>query len=141
MVMNALITGWGFYVPAKVLTNADLEAMVDTTDAWIYERTGIRERHIVEGNEVTSGMATKAAREALVRAGVRGGPGRDHHRDHLARLPLAHGGVPRAGGSRRALGCRVRSRCRLRRLHLRARCRARPHRVGCGADDPARRRR
>src|SRR2546425_9900885 len=72
MVMNALITGWGFYVPAKVLTNADLAKMVDTTDAWIYERTGIRERHIVEGDEVTSGMATKAAREAVARAGVRG---------------------------------------------------------------------
>src|SRR2546428_3462592 len=71
MVMNALITGWGFYVPAKVLTNADLAKMVDTTDAWIYERTGIRERHIVEGDEVTSGMATKAARDALAKAGVR----------------------------------------------------------------------
>ena len=69
--MNALITGWGFYVPAKVLTNADLAKMVDTTDAWIYERTGIRERHIVEGDEVTSGMATKAARDALAKAGVR----------------------------------------------------------------------
>src|SRR2546426_7475730 len=71
MAMNALITGWGFYVPPKVVTNADLEALVDTTDAWIYERTGIRERHIVEGDEVTSGMATKAAREAIARAGVR----------------------------------------------------------------------
>jgi 3-oxoacyl-[acyl-carrier-protein] synthase III len=72
MTMNALITGWGYYVPPKVLTNADLEAMVQTSDAWIYERTGIRERHIVEGDEVTSGMATKAAREALARARVRG---------------------------------------------------------------------
>src|SRR2546422_11348254 len=71
MVMNALITGWGFYVPAKVLTNADLAKMVDTTDAWIYERTGIRQRHIVGGEEVTSGMATKAARDALAKAGVR----------------------------------------------------------------------
>jgi len=69
--MQAVITGWGFYVPPKVLTNADLEAMVDTSDAWIFERTGIRERHIVEGDEVTSGMATKAAKEALARARVR----------------------------------------------------------------------
>ena len=69
--MNALITGWGYYVPPKVLTNRDLEAMVDTTDEWIYERTGIRERHVVEGDEVTSAMATKAAREALARAHVR----------------------------------------------------------------------
>ncbi len=70
--MNALITGWGYYVPPKVLTNNDIAAMVDTTDAWIYERTGIRERHVVEGDEVTSAMATKAARAALARAGVRG---------------------------------------------------------------------
>ena len=70
--MQALITGWGYYVPPKVLTNADLERMVDTSDAWIYERTGIRERHVVEGDEVTSGMATKAAKEALARARVRG---------------------------------------------------------------------
>jgi 3-oxoacyl-[acyl-carrier-protein] synthase III len=71
MAMNAVITGWGYYVPPKVLTNTDLEAMVNTSDAWIYERTGIRERHIVEGNEVTSGMATKAAKQALARAQVR----------------------------------------------------------------------
>src|SRR5438046_3362208 len=71
MATNALITGWGYYVPPKVLTNADLERMVDTSDAWIYERTGIRERHVVEGDEVTSGMATKAAKEALARAKVR----------------------------------------------------------------------
>ena len=70
--MQAVITGWGYYVPPKVLTNADLEAMVNTSDAWIFERTGIRERHIVEGDEVTSGMATKAAKEALARARVRG---------------------------------------------------------------------
>src|SRR3989475_12685931 len=69
--MQAVITGWGYYVPPKVLTNADLEAMVNTSDAWIYERTGIRERHIVEGDEVTSGMAAKAAKQALARAKVR----------------------------------------------------------------------
>ncbi|HYT76016.1 MAG TPA: beta-ketoacyl-ACP synthase III, partial [Vicinamibacterales bacterium] len=69
--MQAVITGWGYYVPPKVLTNADLEAMVDTSDAWIFERTGIRERHIVEGDEVTSGMAAKAAKQALARAKVR----------------------------------------------------------------------
>ena len=71
MAMHAVITGWGYYVPPKVLTNADLEAMVDTSDAWIFERTGIRERHIVEGDEVTSGMAAKAAKQAIARAKVR----------------------------------------------------------------------
>src|SRR5437899_11225750 len=69
--MPAVITAWGLYVPPKVLTNADLEAMVNTSDAWIFERTGIRERHIVEGDEVTAGMATKAAKEALARARMR----------------------------------------------------------------------
>src|SRR5229473_1537465 len=69
--MQAVITGWGYYVPPKVLTNADLEAIVKTSDVWIYERTGIRERHIVEGDEVTSGMAAKAAKDALARAKVR----------------------------------------------------------------------
>jgi len=69
---NAVITGWGFYVPPKVLTNADLEKMVGTTDAWIVERTGIRERRIVGDDEATVSMATKAARHALERAGRAG---------------------------------------------------------------------
>lgn len=69
---SAVITGWGFHVPPKVIANRDLEAMVDTTDAWIVARTGIRERHVVEGDQVTSTMATEAAREALARAGVGG---------------------------------------------------------------------
>ncbi|MEK7284357.1 MAG: 3-oxoacyl-ACP synthase, partial [Chloroflexota bacterium] len=69
---NAVITGWGFYVPPKVLTNADLEKMVGTTDAWIVERTGIRERRIVGDDEATVSMATKAARHALERAGRSG---------------------------------------------------------------------
>ncbi len=70
--LNAVITGWGFYVPPKVLTNQDLERMISTTDAWILERTGIRERRIVEGDEATAGMSVKAARQALERAGVAG---------------------------------------------------------------------
>lgn len=64
------ITGWGKYVPPKVLTNFDLEKMVDTSDEWIVARTGIRERHIVEEGETTSGMSTKSARAALAKAGL-----------------------------------------------------------------------
>jgi 3-oxoacyl-[acyl-carrier-protein] synthase-3 len=64
------IIGWGKYVPPRVLTNADLEKMVDTSDEWIVTRTGIRERHIVSENEHTSQMATEAARAALKMAGV-----------------------------------------------------------------------
>jgi len=69
---GAVITGWGYHVPTRVLTNHDLEGMVGTTDAWIVERTGIRERRIVADDETTSSMATHAARQALERAGVAG---------------------------------------------------------------------
>jgi 3-oxoacyl-[acyl-carrier-protein] synthase-3 len=64
------ILGTGRYAPAKVLTNADLERMVDTSDAWISERTGIRERRIADGGELTSDMASKAANAALESAGI-----------------------------------------------------------------------
>jgi 3-oxoacyl-[acyl-carrier-protein] synthase-3 len=65
-----LILGTGRYVPAKVLTNGDLEKLVDTSDAWITERTGIRERRIAKEGENTSDMATAAGRAALEAAGV-----------------------------------------------------------------------
>src|SRR5437764_793781 len=54
----AAITGWGHYVPERVLTNADLERMVDTSDEWILARTGMRERHVVAPGESSSTMAT-----------------------------------------------------------------------------------
>lgn len=59
----------GAYAPTKVLTNADLEKMVDTSDEWIVRRTGIKERHIAE-NEVTSELGEKAALKAISRAGI-----------------------------------------------------------------------
>jgi 3-oxoacyl-[acyl-carrier-protein] synthase-3 len=61
----AKISGVAGYVPPKVLTNADLEKMVDTNDEWIRTRTGIRERHIVENGAATSDMATEAAKVLL----------------------------------------------------------------------------
>jgi len=64
------ITGVGSYVPEKVLTNADLEKMVETTDEWITTRTGIKERRIAAANEFTSDMAAKAAERAMKMAGV-----------------------------------------------------------------------
>ena len=64
------LTGVGAYVPERVLTNADLEAMVDTSDDWIVSRTGIRERHIAEPEQAASDLALPAAREALEQAGV-----------------------------------------------------------------------
>ena len=64
------ITGVGSYVPERVLTNGDLEAMVETSDEWIVTRTGIRERHIAEPDQAASDLALPAAREALEQAGV-----------------------------------------------------------------------
>jgi 3-oxoacyl-[acyl-carrier-protein] synthase-3 len=61
----AKITGVAGYVPPKVLTNADLEKMIDTNDEWIRTRTGIRERHIVENGTATSDLATEAAKALL----------------------------------------------------------------------------
>ena len=63
--MRARITGTGSYVPTKVMTNADLERMVATSDEWIVERTGIRERRIAGPGEACSDMAVQAGRQAL----------------------------------------------------------------------------
>jgi 3-oxoacyl-[acyl-carrier-protein] synthase-3 len=64
------IAGVGSYVPEQILTNADLEKMVDTSDEWITTRTGIKERRIAGKNEFTSDLAARAALRALERAGV-----------------------------------------------------------------------
>jgi 3-oxoacyl-[acyl-carrier-protein] synthase-3 len=64
------IAGTGSYLPQRILTNAELEKMVDTTDEWIVTRTGIRERHIIADDEFTSDMAVASARKALGAAGV-----------------------------------------------------------------------
>ena len=63
------ITGTGSYLPEKILTNADLEAMVETSDEWIRDRTGIRERHIAAEGEATSDLGVIAARRAMDMAG------------------------------------------------------------------------
>jgi len=67
---RSVITGTGSALPRTVVTNADLAARVDTTDEWIVERTGIRQRYIAEPDETTSSLATEAARRALEAAGV-----------------------------------------------------------------------
>ncbi|HSH82236.1 MAG TPA: beta-ketoacyl-ACP synthase III [Herpetosiphonaceae bacterium] len=67
----AAITGWGMCVPERILTNAELERMVDTSDEWIQTRTGIRERRVVGPGETSSTLGSAAARQALERAGVR----------------------------------------------------------------------
>lgn len=64
------ITSVGSYVPERILTNAELEKLVDTTDEWIVTRTGIKERHLAADGEFTSDMAAEAARRAMQKAGI-----------------------------------------------------------------------
>ncbi len=64
------VSGTGSYLPARVLTNADLEKQIETNDAWIVERTGIRERHIAAEGELTSDLALKAAEKAIEAAAI-----------------------------------------------------------------------
>jgi 3-oxoacyl-[acyl-carrier-protein] synthase-3 len=71
MAKNAVITGWGYYAPSRVMTNADLEKIVDTSDEWITSRTGIKERRIASDGETTSSLAARAARAALDKARLR----------------------------------------------------------------------
>jgi 3-oxoacyl-[acyl-carrier-protein] synthase-3 len=68
--MRSLITGTGSYVPEKILTNADLERMVETNDQWIVERTGIKERHVAAPEQASSDLAVEASKKALEMAGL-----------------------------------------------------------------------
>ena len=68
--MFSKIIGTGGYLPKKIITNKDLESTVDTTDQWIFERTGIKQRHIAEENETTSSMAVQASIDALSSANI-----------------------------------------------------------------------
>jgi 3-oxoacyl-[acyl-carrier-protein] synthase III len=69
-LLRAKISALGTYVPPRLLTNQDLEKMVDTSDQWIVERTGIRERHIVDKGVSTSDLAVEAAKNALTERGL-----------------------------------------------------------------------
>jgi 3-oxoacyl-[acyl-carrier-protein] synthase-3 len=73
MQTNFIIRGFGHYAPERILSNADLEKIVDTTDEWITTRTGIKQRHIVAEGEAASDMALKASRAALEDAGIEPG--------------------------------------------------------------------
>jgi 3-oxoacyl-[acyl-carrier-protein] synthase-3 len=70
-VHGVRLTGWGAYAPSQVLTNADLEKMVETSDEWIVSRTGIRERRIAAPNETTATMAAVAGLRAIAVAGLK----------------------------------------------------------------------
>jgi 3-oxoacyl-[acyl-carrier-protein] synthase III len=69
-MLRSVVLGCGSYLPSRVLSNAELSRMVDTSDEWITQRTGIRERHIAAKGETTADMALAAARAALAAAGV-----------------------------------------------------------------------
>jgi len=69
-LVRAKISALGTYVPPRVLTNADMEKMVETSDEWLMTRTGIRERHIVEKGVATSDLAVEAAKRALAQRGI-----------------------------------------------------------------------
>lgn len=69
-MIRSVIAGCGSYLPERILTNADLAKMVDTSDEWIVERTGIHQRHIAAENEKTSDLALKASEAALKQAGI-----------------------------------------------------------------------
>lgn len=70
MTTRSVVLGCGSYLPGKILTNADMAKLVDTDDAWIQQRTGIRARHIAADDETTSDLAVKAAERALADAGL-----------------------------------------------------------------------
>jgi 3-oxoacyl-[acyl-carrier-protein] synthase-3 len=69
-VRRAHVTGWGRYAPTQVLTNRDLERLVDTSDEWIVSRTGIRERRVAAADETTASMAAVAGLRAIRTAGI-----------------------------------------------------------------------
>jgi 3-oxoacyl-[acyl-carrier-protein] synthase-3 len=71
MAFRARIRGCGAYLPERIVTNAELAARLDTSDEWIVQRTGIRQRHVAAEGEFTSDLALKAAERALVHAGVK----------------------------------------------------------------------
>lgn len=69
-VIRSVIRGVGAHLPKRIMTNADLAKIVDTTDEWIVERSGIRQRHIAADDELTSTLGIAASHQALVRAGI-----------------------------------------------------------------------
>ena len=69
-LIRSVVRGVGAYLPKRIMTNDDLSRLVDTSDTWIRERTGIEQRHIAEDGELTSDLGIAASRQALVRAGI-----------------------------------------------------------------------
>lgn len=72
MTIRSVILGTGSYLPERVMTNKELETIVDTTDEWIVQRSGISERRVAAKDETTADMAIEAARRALEASGLKG---------------------------------------------------------------------
>ena len=134
-VKGIRITGWGIAVPDKVVTNADLAVRLDTSDEWIVERTGIRERHI---GGTTSGLAIEAAQAALAKAGRTAA-----EIDHLVLATTTPDGIvpgtaPTRAARHRHQGRRLRPQRGLLGLRLRPGHRGRAHRGRLGPDTAGR---
>ncbi len=141
-MFHAAIAGTGRAVPAKLLTNADLEKLVETSDEWITTRTGVRERHMAADGETLSDFCVEAGKQALDSAGrPREGPRRRPHRHRHARPADPGRGLPRPAEAGCEEGRRVGPERRLLRLALRPPHRRRPHPGGEGEEHPPRRRR
>ncbi len=130
MTVYSRIAGTGSYLPEKILTNADLEKMVETSDQWIRERTGIQQRHIAAEGQTTVDLAEQAARRAMEAAGVTA--------DQLDLIVLGTTtpelGLPAAGPARRQRLPGLRRQRRLLGLHLRPHHCRQVHPQRCGED-------
>src|SRR4051794_37506299 len=71
MSYRSQVVGWGGYLPERIVTNADLARRLDTSDEWIVQRTGIRERRVAADGETCSDLAVRAAERALAHAGMK----------------------------------------------------------------------
>ena len=96
MAIRSILAGVGAYLPERVVTNDELARTVETTDEWIHERTGIRQRHIAAPHETAAFMGTAAARAALADAGAGAGRSGCDHPRRPAR-PTRRSRPPRCG--------------------------------------------
>ncbi len=118
--LRSCVRGVGSALPARVVTNAELAAKIDTSDEWIRQRTGITQRYVAGEGETTSTLATRAAEAALGHAGLEAGGHRpDRCRDLDARLHLSRDGDPGPGQSRHHRGRGLRSSGGVQRFRLR----------------------
>ncbi len=141
-MFHATIAGTGRAIPDRILTNADLAKMVETSDEWITSRTGIRERRVASEGDVLSDFCVRASIPALAGRRDHGGrPRHDHPVDLHARSPDPGRRSGRAAQAGREEGRRVRPERRLLGLALRASRRGRAHPVGQGEERPPHRRR